>query len=129
MASELYEEVANLLGSGKIQPSITQVAKKELSILGEITASQKSEIIGLERWSKIYQSRHKILLQKQRECGGFYETLSSLSATEGKVDLILLESSHFVSMFLLSRDAGMVIGALYIERDISGQPPLPGATD
>ena len=117
MTDELYREVSMLLDAEKIQPSISVVAKKAFALLQEITASHKSEIVGLERWVKMYRTRHKTLLQKQRNCGGFDETLSSIESVNGKVDLILLESNPYVSMFLLNRDSGDLIGALYIERD------------
>lgn len=117
MTNELYQEVAALLDMGKVRPAVAGVARKALSLLGGVSASQKGEIIGLERWSRMYKTRHAMLLQKQRDCGGFDETLFSLEGESGPVDLILLESNPYVSMFLLSRDFGCLIGALYFERD------------
>ncbi|MBC9229228.1 hypothetical protein HI850_007795 [bacterium SPL81] len=117
IVNELYVEVANLLDNGKMRPSIADVARKAFVLLNEVTASQKSEIVGLERWSKMYQTRHKILLQKQRDCGGFEETLALVAGLNGPIDLILLESNPYVSMFLLDRNSNLLIGALYIQRD------------
>jgi hypothetical protein len=117
-----YKEVAELLQLGKVVDSICESANKAFSLLGEINVSQKSEIADLVRWGKMYRTRHKTLLQKDKNCGGFEETITALDRHDGPIDLILLESNLFVSMFLLDRNAENLIGALYIERDQDSSP-------
>ena len=115
--NEHYKEIAELLQSLQVAKSISRPANKAFSLLGKISTSQKSEIADLARWSRMYSTRHKTLLQKNRNCGGFEETILALETHNGPVDLILLESNPYVSMFLLDRDVNNLIGAIYIERD------------
>lgn len=112
-----YLEIAKLISDGEVSESIKDVASKAMEVLGEITSSQSSEIVGLDRWRKMYETRKKTLLQKQRLFGGFDETLAAVSVIANPVDLTLLESNKFVSMFLVDRIEKTLIGALYIERD------------
>lgn len=112
-----YKEIAEFLQKDKVADSVYESANKALSLLGEINVSQKSEIADLVRWGKMYNTRHKTLLQKGKVCGGFDETILALKNHDGPIDLVLLESKLFVSMFLLDRIADILIGAIYIERD------------
>jgi hypothetical protein len=73
-----YKEVAELIQMGRVVGSICESAKKALSLLGKINVSQKSEIADLLRWGKMYNTRHKTLLQKNKKCGGFEETILAL---------------------------------------------------